>query len=109
MHKIIQLILVVVVVGLMASCRSTKRIQTAISKKDTTNTSNSPDSRNDSLQFIRKVYQAVQTNRIDFTTFTAKIKVNFEGSDGKKSDFNAFVRLKKRQCLVDFDKCCIRN
>ena len=28
--------------------------------------------------------QAVEKNRIDFETFSAKVKVDFEGSDGKE-------------------------
>src|SRR3989337_4525232 len=38
-------------------------------------------------------------NNISFNTFSAKVKVNFEGKDGKKSDFNAFMRLKKDSVL----------
>jgi hypothetical protein len=56
-----------------------------------------PDStsRNDSLKFIRNVSQAVDSNKIEFETFSAKVKVDFEGSDGKKNDFNAFIRIRK--------------
>ena len=80
----------------LTSCRSTKRIQTAISKKDTTSTSTTgPDSRGDSLHFIKQVYKSIQSNKIDFNTFSAKVKVDFEGQDGKKSDFNAFIRIQK--------------
>lgn len=60
-----------------------------------------PDSvgKRDSLNFIHHVYQGVQNNRIDFETFSAKVKVDFEGSDGKKNDFNAFIRLRKDSLL----------
>lgn len=100
MHNNIWLVAVVAVVGLMASCRSTKRIQTAISKKDTTQINvTTSDSKADSLRFIEQVYQSIQTNKIDFNTFSAKVKVDFVGNDGKKSDFNAFIRLKKDSAL----------
>jgi hypothetical protein len=60
-----------------------------------------PDSssRRDSIKFIQNVYQSVEKNRIDFETFSAKVKVDFEGSDGKKNDFNAFIRLRKDSVL----------
>lgn len=80
----------------MSSCRSTKKITTVIQKKDTTQVMIPvEDHRADSLRLIRQVYQSIEKNRIDFKTFSGKIKVDFEGSDGKKTDFNAFIRLKK--------------
>jgi len=93
-------IMAIVLVGGIASCRSTKSIQTAMSKKDSAKII-IPDStsRKDSIKFIQNVYQAVEKNRIDFETFSAKIKVDFEGSDGKKNDFNAFIRLRKDSIL----------
>ena len=82
------------------SCRSTKSIQTAMSKKDSAQLI-VPDStsRNDSIRFMQDIYQAVENNRINFETFSAKVKVDFEGSDGKKNDFNAFIRLKRDSVL----------
>lgn len=53
----------------------------------------------DSLTFMRGVYDGVESKKIDFNTFSAKIKVNFEGSDGKKNDFNANIRLQKDSIL----------
>ena len=100
MHNSIGFIVVLVVAGLVAGCRSTKRIQTAISKKDTSQiTVTGPDSKVDSMRFIKRVYDSIQTKKIDFNTFSAKVKVDFVGNDGKKSDFNAFIRLKKDSAL----------
>lgn len=80
-----------------SSCRSTKTIQTAIAKKDTTVVIPIVDhGAADSLLYIKKVWDTIRKNTIEFQTFSAKIKVDFEGSDGKKNPpFNAFVRLKK--------------
>jgi hypothetical protein len=60
-----------------------------------------PDSssRNDSVKFMQNIADVVEKNRIDFQTFSAKVKVDFEGSDGKKNDFNAFIRLRKDSVL----------
>jgi Domain of unknown function (DUF4292) len=83
------------------SCRSTKKIQTVIAKKDTVQVAPvvNMDNKIDSMRFITEVFQKVQNNRIDFKTFSAKVKVDFEGGDGKKADFNAFLRLKKDSVL----------
>ena len=88
----------------ITSCRSTKTIQTAIAKKDTTLMTpvvdHLVDHHADSMLFIKKVWDTIHKNHIDFHTFSAKIKVDFEGSDGKKTPpFNAFVRLKKDSVL----------
>lgn len=49
----------------------------------------------DSSHFINEVYAGVIKNHIDFTTFSAKIKVDYRGGDGKNYDFNAFLRMRK--------------
>lgn len=92
---------VVLLMAMLFSCRSTKKIQTAISRKDTTVVIAPPviDAHADSVKFMKEAYAAVLKNWIDFQTFSAKVKVDFEGKDGKKSDFNAFLRLRKDSAL----------
>lgn len=70
-----------------------------MSKKDSARIIVPDSSKTDSVKFMHEVYEAVQKNRIDFETFSAKVKVDFEGSDGKKNDFNAFIRLRKDSVL----------
>src|SRR5581483_11634095 len=53
----------------------------------------------DSLLFINTIRDSIRKNDIDFQTFSAKIKVHFEGNDGTRNDVNAFVRLKKDSVL----------
>lgn len=79
------------------SCRSAKNIQSVITKKDSTETVTITleEPRFDSAQFIRDNYDRLLKNRIVFETFSAKINVDYQGSDGKKYDVNAFVRMKK--------------
>jgi hypothetical protein len=93
----------VIIVGFIGaalfSCRSVKTIQTAIAKKDTTQVVPLVDTRNDSLQFIRKVLDSLHRNHIDFQTFSTKAKVHYESSDGKENDFTAYIRLKKDSVL----------
>jgi hypothetical protein len=86
----------------VTSCRSTKKIQTVISKRDSLRVpvvDSTVDRKADSIRFIKTIYSAIDSNRIDFQTFSAKVKVNFEGKDGKKSDFNATIRLHKDSAM----------
>ncbi|MBK8951395.1 MAG: hypothetical protein IPM85_02565 [Chitinophagaceae bacterium] len=72
-----------------ASCRSTRTIQKAIVTRDTTIVADTPDTitklREDSLKFIKESYQQLLSNRINFTTFSAKMDVDYQGSDGKNT------------------------
>jgi len=84
----------------LTGCRSTKSIQTAITKKDgaapgVSDTAN----RADSLLFMEHLHQGVAARRIEFNTFSAKLKVSFQGRDGKRNDFNANLRMKKDSVL----------
>lgn len=90
------LLIVIVGVTLFASCRSTRKIQTAINKKDTTVTiTPEGQSHQDSLAFIRENYNKLLAQRIGFNTFNAKIDVDYVGGDGKKENVNANLRMYK--------------
>ena len=95
MNWILRLLVLSCIVYLAMACRSTKKIGTAIAKKDTVVVKPVLASHEDSVAYIQTVYQGLQNNRVQFNTFSAKVKVDFEGSDGKKNDFNAFLRIKK--------------
>ena len=87
------------VLSTLPFCRSAKKIQTAISKKDTIAdikvVKSEEDLKADSIRFIQNMMAKIDMEKINFKTFSAKIKVNFEGFDGKNYDFNAFVRIEK--------------
>lgn len=95
MYKIITLF--ITSACLFCSCRSTRKIQTAIAKKDTVEVKVIPveNLKEDSLAFIKKNYNSILTNRISFTTFSAKIDVDYEDADGKKYNVNAHLRMYK--------------
>ena len=83
---------------LITSCRSTKKIQSAIAKKDTTTTIIAPTTDNghtDSLALIKEYYSAMVNNRISFTTFSGKLDVDYEETGGKKLNLNAELRMYK--------------
>ena len=80
------------------SCRSTKKIQTAITPKDTAVVvADLPviNAGEDSVKFIRENFNRVNSNRIGFTTFSAKVDVDYEDASGKKYNVNAHVRMYK--------------
>ena len=82
----------------LLSCRSTKKIQTAIVHKDTTAVAGpvtEANGKEDSLKFISETISKLQANRIDYTTFSGKVNVDYQGTDGKKYDVNANIRMYK--------------
>ncbi len=83
------------------ACRSAKKIQTAISKNDTVLQQTAPnvDPRLDSIRVINDVYAKIQREHINFNTFSGKVKVNYEGSDGKDYEFNAYIRMEKDRVI----------
>jgi len=93
------LLLIISIAMMETSCRSAKKITTAISKKDTvqrkTDTVTAEDLHADSLKYISQLYNHVKSNTIDCKTFSAKLKVHYESTDGKDYEFNAFIRLQK--------------
>ncbi len=80
----------------LASCRSTKKIQTAIIKKDSTAVA-APviNGKEDSIRFIQETYGQVLKNHIDFAGFSAKINVDYVDGDDKKYNVNATLRMQK--------------
>lgn len=78
-----------------SSCKSTKKIQAAITKKDTTAVVIKETTNEDSLNIIRNAVEGIHKKHTDFKTFTAKIKVDYEDSKGKQPGITAFVRMIK--------------
>jgi hypothetical protein len=91
------LIILAIFSSLLYSCRSTKKIQNAIVKKDTlaAPVTVADHSREDSLSFIRSHYDSIMINRISYKTFSAKVDVDYQDGDGKKYDVNANIRMYK--------------
>lgn len=92
----------VILIGLLASCRSTKKIQTAIAKKDTVAVVTPPpsaDKKNDTIQWIRSTLGKLDSNKIDFRTFSGKLNVDYTGGDGKKYNVNANIRMYKDSAI----------
>jgi hypothetical protein len=87
-------ILIAIVVSV--SCKSARKVQSAINKKDTTLTTIINNAHNDSILYIREVLQKVEQNKItDFNTFSAKIKVDYKDKEGSQPELTVFVRIQK--------------
>ncbi len=78
-----------------SSCKSTKKIQAAIAKKDSTSVLIKETSNEDSLNIIKTAVDGIHKKHTDFATFSAKIKVDYEDSKGKQPGITAFVRMIK--------------
>ena len=96
MTKILIPLLLIVV---FASCRSTKKIQTAITKKDTVVVLPPDVRKNDTSMKIMSAIQRLKANEINYKTFSAKVNVDYRGGDGKNYDVNASVRLYKDSAI----------
>ena len=88
-----KIILILLAIITLASCRSTKKIQTAIEKKDTVELATTP--KIDSTQLINNALLTLKNNRIDYKTFSAKVDVDYRGGDDKHYDVNANLRMYK--------------
>ena len=87
----------IVLFFLLAACRATRPIQTAIAKKDTA--ASVSREREDSLRFIAEAMESLKANELNFETFTAKVNIEYSGSDGKRYDVNASIRMLKDSAI----------
>jgi len=82
----------------IAGCRPAKKvqhIQEAISKKDTSaRVIVTPEKVVDSFSIVKNIMADVKKNRIGFTTFTAKVKIDYEGKENS-DQATAYVRMQK--------------
>jgi len=97
MQRIVALALIVSIV-FASSCRSTRKIQTAINKKDSTSAMVG-NTHTDSMQYMKTVLDSIKAHHIDFETFSAKIAVDYVDADDKKYNLNANLRMKKDSAI----------
>jgi hypothetical protein len=93
------ILFIVFIAGIGSGCRPTRKINTAISKKDTAQIIIVKDSRADSAKFIEQIFSRLNSRRIDFKTFSAKIKVEYFDKDGKGPDLTVFARIIKDSAI----------
>ncbi|RYZ25909.1 MAG: DUF4292 domain-containing protein [Chitinophagaceae bacterium] len=92
-----RILLVLAVVCLFVACRSSRAIGRAVGKKDSTTTTTRtilPDApKTDTQQHIQTTLAQLQKNHIAFTTFNAKLGIDYKGTDGKGRDVNANIKM----------------
>ena len=88
------LIIAMLFTGFLASCKSTKKIQAAIGKKDSTSVLITNQSELDSLAMINNLITEIYSRQTNFKTFSAKIKVDYEDSKSKQA-ITAYIRMIK--------------
>ncbi len=83
-----------------AGCHSTKSLQTAINKKDTSVVIRKVMVNDSSFKIpAQEALDILNKNKINFQTFSSKAKIQYEDHNGKQPDFNAFIRLQKDSVL----------
>lgn len=94
-----KLVFLIGLFAVLASCRSTRTISNAVTKKDTTVRSAPVVAKVDTQQLIREALQQVQANRIDYQTFSAKVAIDYKGTDGKGYGVNANIKMYKDSAI----------
>ena len=89
----------VIITFVVASCKPTKKIQTAINKKDTTTATTIDNGHADSVKFMKETYNRIIAHHIDFTTFSAKINVDYVDASDKNYNVNANLRMYKDSAI----------
>ncbi len=82
-------------ITMTSSCRTAKKIQTAVAKKDTVSVTITNFSREDSLKVITHAMAEVRHNEMDFKTFSAKVKVDYQNNKGNQPNITAYIRILK--------------
>ena len=97
------LVALIAVAAVLFSCKTVKKtqiIQEAITKKDTAQTIVIKESPHvDSAAIVKDILSKVVRSKIDFTTFNAKIKVNYESAD-KNDNFTVYLSMKKDSVIL---------
>jgi hypothetical protein len=76
------------------SCRSVRKIQTPVPKTDTVMVVSVPDPpREDSAGIIKENLSRIRSGLLDYTTFSAKIDVQYKDAEGKRINANAHLRM----------------
>ncbi|MEO7766890.1 MAG: DUF4292 domain-containing protein, partial [Ferruginibacter sp.] len=76
-------------------CKTAKKIQASIDKKDTTSVKIINPYNGDSILVIKNALDNIHKKQITFKTFSAKIKVEYEDTKGKQPNITAYVRILK--------------
>jgi hypothetical protein len=99
MKNLVSIFFTALVILLTYSCRTTKQINKAIAPKDSTVNIVPNTSAADSLKMIHETMDRFHSHYINYKTFNAKIKVEYEDNKGKQPDISAVVRIIKDSAI----------
>lgn len=85
----------IVLTQMLPACKTAKKFQASVEKKDTTSVHITNTSAEDSLALIKDEMALLAKKMIDFKTFSAKVKVEYEDTKGKQPNITAYVRILK--------------
>ena len=97
-----QFFILLALIAFLASCRSSRVIGKAVGRKDSAAKAvvvAPPVNKIDTGQLIRNTLAGVARRHIDFTTFSAKIDVDYKGTDGKGHSVKANVKMYKDSAI----------
>lgn len=84
---------------MLAGCRPTRQIKQVIAPKDPPEVIKTSNTAVDSMRVVRETVSRLDSNRIDFRTFSAKIKVEVTDNKGKQPDLTVVVRMIKDSAI----------
>ena len=100
MKYFIPLLVISLLVILSVNCRPTKHITKAIKPKDSTGmVVVTRETNADSARLVDQTMENLKQRHIDFRTFNARIKVEYQDSKGKQPDIIAVVRVIKDSAI----------
>jgi Domain of unknown function (DUF4292) len=93
------LLYIILITALLASCRSQKKIQKVIGTPKDSVMVITDEPKIDTMALVRDAIGKMNSYTINFNTFSAKIKVDYENSKGRQPDFTANIRMKKDEII----------
>ena len=93
--KLLVVFIAILTIAVAPGCRTAKKIQASIAKKDTISIKITNSSANDSILVVKNALADVHKKEHVFKTFSGKIKVEFQDSKGKQPNITAYVRILK--------------
>lgn len=96
---VLYFVLLLVVLNACRTAKKVQKIQNAITHIDTTRPIIvKPAEVVDSLSIVKKIIANLAHNRIDYTTFSAKVKVDYEGAETDNS-VTAYINIRKDSAI----------
>ncbi len=94
-----RLVLALLFIVFLFSCRSSKKLQSAVTNKDSVITLLVNPAESDSVKLLHDALDKIASNTIQYNTFSGKIKVDYKDTRQRKYDFNSFVRIRKDSAI----------